>query len=205
MHVHAHARHAGTQHTHARSRTRQVLADDAGLDKQQALEVWDRFVEFEYSRGSIGTIQKVRATCRSLHTYRHTGRHAMQYLGVLKRSVMFCTWPMCVCVCVCVCYMCVCVCIYIYIYMYICIYVYTCTGGTTSCVTLPRATRGLKLRAAGVPISLSGFMALRKTGSRGARLCVFCMQSHLGVVGNIGEYGHARVLIRVQWFLCLTL
>lgn len=44
-----------------------VLADDTGLDRGQTLDIWDRFVEFEYSRGDQSSIQKVEQRRSNLY------------------------------------------------------------------------------------------------------------------------------------------
>ena len=44
-----------------------VLSEENGLDKQQALVVWDRFWEFEVSRGDLQTIHKIEKRRAALY------------------------------------------------------------------------------------------------------------------------------------------
>eukprot|EP00293_Proteomonas_sulcata_P000262 CAMPEP_0184324028 /NCGR_PEP_ID=MMETSP1049-20130417/133262_1 /TAXON_ID=77928 /ORGANISM="Proteomonas sulcata, Strain CCMP704" /LENGTH=404 /DNA_ID=CAMNT_0026645681 /DNA_START=122 /DNA_END=1336 /DNA_ORIENTATION=- len=44
-----------------------VLAEDNGLDSSQALQIWNRFVDFEYSRGNLSSISKVEKRRAALY------------------------------------------------------------------------------------------------------------------------------------------
>ncbi|KAJ1485061.1 hypothetical protein T484DRAFT_2464210 [Baffinella frigidus] len=44
-----------------------VLSEDNGLDKQQALVIWDRFWDFEVSRGDLGAIHKIEKRRAALY------------------------------------------------------------------------------------------------------------------------------------------
>ena len=67
-----------------------VLADENSLDRQQALLIWDRFVDFEYSRGDLSAIHKLEQRRAMIYPERQGSQSLAQLACRFRFSNL---WP----------------------------------------------------------------------------------------------------------------